>query len=57
VESGRAGGEGDEQQGGLAGPVALEDEGMLVCNGMNRAEPRALDEGPMEADEMAEFGL
>jgi hypothetical protein len=24
---------------------------------MNRAEPRALDEGPMEADEMAEFGL
>ena len=52
-----AGGEGDEQQGGLAGPVALEDKGMLVCNGMNRAEPRPLNQGPMEADKVAEFGL
>jgi hypothetical protein len=52
-----SGSEGDEQQGGLSGPVALEDEGMLVCDGMDGAEPRALDEGPMEADKVAEFGL
>lgn len=57
VESGGAGGEGDEQQGGLTGPVALEDKGVLVCDGMDSAEPRALDEGALEADEMAEFGL
>jgi hypothetical protein len=57
VEPSRAGGEGDEQQGGLAGPVALEDDGMLVCNSMDSAEPRPLNEGPMEADKVAEFGL
>jgi hypothetical protein len=37
--------------------VALEDEGVLVGDSMNGAEPRALDEGLVEADEVAEFGL
>ena len=57
MKAGTARGEREEKEGCLARPVALEDEGRMVGDGMNSAQASPFDERPVEPDEVVQFGL